>query len=112
LYTNQGTASLEQRLLRKIVKQENGCWVWQGQSNKHYGQIELSGHMHTTHRVAYELWVERIPHDLVVLHLCGNRLCCNPAHLIVGTRQECAQYMINTGESAQQRLTPQANLST
>jgi hypothetical protein len=94
LYTNQGTASLEQRLLRKIVKQANGCWIWRGQSNKHYGQIELSGRVRTVHRVAYELWIEPIPDGLVVLHLCGHQLCCNPAHLVAGTAQECAQYMI------------------
>ena len=91
LYT---TAGLEQRLMRKIVKQENGCWIWQGQTNKHYGQIKISGHMHTTHRVAYELWIEPVPKGFLVLYLCNNALCINPAHLVAGTAQECAQYKI------------------
>jgi hypothetical protein len=94
LYTNQGTASIEQRLLRKIVKSETGCWIWHGQTNKRYGQIELSGRMHTVHRVAYELWIEPIPKGLQIQHLCNNSLCCNPDHLVAATAQERARYMI------------------
>jgi hypothetical protein len=94
LYTNQGTASLEQRLLRKIVKQDD-CWIWQRHTNKGYGQIEVSGRMHTVHRIAYETWIEPIPKGFLVLHLCNNALCINPAHLVVGTPQECAQYKID-----------------
>jgi hypothetical protein len=82
---------LEQRLLRKIEKQANGCWVWRGYINKKgYGRIILSGHRRNVHRLAYELWVEQIPERLQVQHLCGNSLCCNPAHLVAGTVSENA----------------------
>jgi hypothetical protein len=85
-------ASLEERLLRKVEKQENGCWVWQGAiiNKKGYGGIELSGRRYRVHRVAYELWIEPIPEGLQIQHLCNCRLCCNPAHLIAGTTQENA----------------------
>jgi hypothetical protein len=85
-------ASLEERLLRKIEKQGNGCWIWQGGINKKgYGRIKLSKHSYrVVHRVAYELWVEPIPKGFQVQHLCGNSLCCNPAHLVAGTAQESA----------------------
>jgi hypothetical protein len=86
--------SLEERLLRKIKKQENGCWIWRGHINaKGYGRIELSKRKYTVHRVAYELWIEPIPEGLVILHLCSNSLCCNPAHLVAGTAQENAKHM-------------------
>jgi hypothetical protein len=48
------------------------------------------------HRVAYELWVEQpIPKGLQIQHLCNERLCCNPAHLVAGTASENARHMIN-----------------
>ena len=94
LYTSKGIVGLAERILCKIEKQENGCWIWQGHIQKGYGQIELSGHVHAIHRVAYELWIEPIPDGLVVLHLCGNRLCCCPDHLAAGTAQESARLMM------------------
>jgi hypothetical protein len=36
--------------------------------------------------VAYELWVEPIPKGLQVQHLCNERRCCNPAHLVLPGR--------------------------
>jgi hypothetical protein len=78
-------ASLEERLLSKIIKRENGCWGWRGHiNNKGYGRIKLSQHRYrAVHRVAYELWVEPIPESLQVLQVCGNSTCCNPDHLAV-----------------------------
>jgi hypothetical protein len=86
--------SLEQRLLSRIKKQENGCWIWQGHINKKgYGRVESSGRR-LAHRVAYELWVEPIPQGLQVQHLCNNQQCCNPAHLVDVTASENARHLI------------------
>jgi hypothetical protein len=95
LYAGKTKASLEERLLRRIEKQENGCWIWQGDTKKGYGCIVIAKHRRAVHRVAYELWVEQpIPKGLQVQHLCNNRLCCNPAHLVVGTASENARHLI------------------
>jgi hypothetical protein len=95
LCTSKDTARLEQRLLRKIEKQENGCWIWQGNTNNGYGCIEVAGHRRAVHRVAYELWIEPIPEGLQIQHLCNDRLCINPVHLVVGTASENARHMID-----------------
>jgi hypothetical protein len=95
--------SLEERLLSRIKKQENGCWIWQGHINKKgYGRIESSGRR-LAHRVAYELWVEPIPKGLQVQHLCNDRLCCNPAHLVAGTASENARHMIERRRKAEEQ---------
>ena len=93
LYTSAGTASLEERLLGKIDKQQDGCWIWRGHAENGYGRIVALGRRHVVHRVAYELWIEPVPEGLQVQHLCDNRRCCNPAHL-VATAAENVQYMI------------------
>ena len=95
LYAGKSKASLEERLLRRIEKQENGCWIWQGDIKNSYGCIVIANHRRAVHRIAYELWVEQpIPKGLQVQHLCNNRLCCNPAHLVVGTASENARHLI------------------
>jgi len=104
LYASKSRASLEERILRKVEKQPGGCWVWRGDANQGYGQIVLSGHRRrAVHRVAYELWLEPIPKGLQVLHLCGSRRCCNPAHLVAGTASETARHMLECRRNSSKR---------
>ena len=93
LYAGKSKASLEERLLRKIEKQANGCWLWRGNVEKGYGAIVISDHRYAVHRVAYELWIEPIPKGLQIQHLCNERRCCNPAHLVAGTASENARHL-------------------
>lgn len=65
----------------KVEKGPN-CWNWTGtKSSFGYGIFSYRNTSLRAHRVSYELVIGKIPDDLVIDHLCRNRLCVNPAHL-------------------------------
>lgn len=79
---------IKERILTRIVVDDNGCWVWQGPKNgKGYGHTFIGSRVDgtrrnaTIHRLAYEEWIGPIPEGLTIDHLCENTSCCNPAHL-------------------------------
>lgn len=69
--------------------QPEGCWPWTG-------YIGPSGHGRTQHkytsilasRKAWVLTHGEVRGGLSVLHTCDNQLCCNPAHMYLGTRAD------------------------
>ena len=82
------------RLMSRVVKQPDGCWLWTGTlSWVGYGIFSLPGEngkrrFTSPHRVAYELLVGPIPEGLQIDHLCFNKACVNPAHLEPVTAKE------------------------
>jgi hypothetical protein len=64
------------------------CWPWQGGlSAGGYGRFTLEGKHYQAHRLAWErTYRTRVPKGKLVRHTCRNRLCCNPAHLRLGTQ--------------------------
>lgn len=85
--------SLRARLLRRVTKDDNGCWLWANVAPNGYGKIQYRGSdgklvYVSTHRLAYELLVGLIPAGLTIDHLCRVRNCCNPEHLEAVTQQE------------------------
>jgi hypothetical protein len=88
------------RLLNKVIVNEiTDCWEFQGgKNNIGYGMMRDGDKMRTTHRVSYEEHNNiKIPTGLVVMHSCDNKICCNPAHLSVGTHKDNSQDMIRKG---------------
>ena len=73
------------RLMAKVVENEDGCWIWQGGHNGiGYGVIGIGGEHGPkayVHRLTYEHFVADIPDGLVLDHLCRNPPCCNPWHV-------------------------------
>lgn len=69
---------------------EAECWPWLGKTNRQgYGIFNHNGCQQGAHRIAYLLstgfW-PRVMNKHVIRHLCHNPKCCNPQHLLVGTR--------------------------
>jgi hypothetical protein len=78
---------LEARLLRRLIEDSKGCWLFQGQPGRRYAYLKINGSRKAVqaHRAAYQLWVGDIPEGMFVCHTCDVPKCCNPTHLFLGT---------------------------
>jgi hypothetical protein len=78
--------TLRQRLESKIRRRgEDECWPWLAKTSSGYGYISRGQKRGAApaHRVVWELTYGPIPEGLLIRQRCGNRLCCNPAHLFL-----------------------------
>lgn len=72
---------------RSVVNAETGCWDWARSINVQTGYGQIGYPPYTAHRLSYMIFVAD-PGSEVVRHLCGNRRCCNPDHLTVGSHKD------------------------
>jgi hypothetical protein len=61
---------------------KNECWYWQAGTDKRgFGRWKWNGKNELAHVIAYQIEVGPIPAGQQPRQTCGNKLCCNPAHL-------------------------------
>lgn len=94
------------RFTERLAPRDSGCIEWTGYGSRtggkygyKYGMFRVNGRPLYAHRVAYTLAHGPIPPGFVVMHSCDNGLCCNPAHLSVGTKYDNSQDMVRKGRS-------------
>lgn len=76
--------TLEERIAAKTETAGTGCRIWTGaRISVEYGAIRVGGRTLLAHRAAYELANGPIPLGATVRHICGNRACVEPAHLVL-----------------------------
>jgi hypothetical protein len=97
-----------EELWKKVEKREpEQCWSWLGYvSESGYGRTQIGDKSYYAHRVIFNLANPGLielnsPKNKkergFLMHLCDNRLCCNPAHLRVADLKENNEDCIKKG---------------
>jgi hypothetical protein len=93
-------------------------WIWGGQivtkrtrrtTPATYGTMHIKGVPYYAHRIAYFLATGVDPGVLCVCHRCDFGLCCNPAHLFLGTSADNTADMVAKGRQAHTQVFGEAN---
>lgn len=84
-------AEERERLVRALVVQRDGCWMWPGRTRKGRGRtsITVAGRRVEldVHRAVFALVVGPIPPGHVVCQTCSNGRCARPDHFELVTRR-------------------------
>jgi hypothetical protein len=91
---------------------DDACWEWQASLMcGGYGAFNWEGKTLKAHRIAWAHEYGEIPEGMNVCHRCDNRICCNPAHLFLGTHLDNARDRNSKGRQARGANQPQAKLT-
>ena len=80
-----------------IVPADGDCWIWKGAlSSGGYGRITRTINGKRYNAPVHQLtWLEANggiwPHGAVARHVCRNRACCQPEHILPGSPLENTQ---------------------
>jgi hypothetical protein len=78
------------------VGEPGACWLWRGGRFKNgYGRFNAGRQWHAAHRFSYALHNGPLVDGLEIAHLCHDRQCVNPAHLMQTTRAINAQQSVD-----------------
>lgn len=87
-----------QKFNDRVLKDESGCWLWQGEKNSHgYGRFrtmalwdEIKDEWFDiqAHRLSWIIYYNSpLPSKLLCCHSCDVKTCVRPEHIFVGTVQ-------------------------
>lgn len=95
------------------VRVGEGCHEWVGKNvnGSGYGMLSFRSKIVLAHRFAYERAIGPIPRGMLVCHRCDNRLCCNAAHLFIGTAKDNHLDMVSKGRAEACRPPVRAKLT-
>ncbi len=84
------------------IDEETGCWICEsGHTDKQgYRFTRIAGIRTRVHRLAYWVFNNKSPKGKVIRHICDNRACINPLHLVAGTKRDNTQDMIQRGRAS------------
>lgn len=95
----------------RVPDSRSDCWEWTSTLNDNgYGRFSTDGGKTAAHRFAYELMHGPIPDGLHIRHMCHNRKCCNPTHLLVGTPKDNARDALEAGRFSRGAVNGNAKL--
>lgn len=106
--TTDEIASIRARIAGKVVEESAAdsslptpCHLWQGCKrfrSEPYGAIKFRGRVWRVHRLVLAIELGRwLGSEEVVLHLCNQPGCVNPAHLQAGSQSENIQQCHDEG---------------
>lgn len=81
------------RLMSRVTKSKDSCWVWNGALVRGYGVISINGKTEYVHRVVFAATGRTLNQNSTLDHLCRNPRCVNPEHLEPVSRTENARRM-------------------
>jgi hypothetical protein len=74
------------RMWQHSIITDAGCWEWQAKADqKGYPRIQTNSGYQGMHIASYDFHVGERPDGWQVHHLCWNKRCWNPAHLVAVT---------------------------
>ena len=91
---------------------DDECWPWRGACTGFgHGRMRIDNVEVFAHRFSYKLHFGEIPTAKMVRHRCDNPPCCNPRHLVLGTRIDNARDAVERGRTCRGERHPSAKLT-
>lgn len=118
-WTDQDFIDAGEKIKKHIVESYEGksgerppgpCWVWQlSRGLDGYGNVSIKGRTGRAHILSCEVKRRRrAKKGEVVRHLCANKICCNPDHLVFGSPRDNAIDYLLSGSNKSLKLNPEA----
>ena len=88
--TNRKPKPIEEKLMEKVDKQDNGCWVWTGitMGTAASPLISHNNQMVSARRAMCEVMGTPVPPRKRAFVACGTKSCVNPVHIVTSTQSD------------------------